>query len=226
MSEGGVARPMEVPPGLVDDAVAARLRGLPPAYPGSMLSMAGLRPGAVGVLEAGVRAVSPVRTYGRRNGREGQLCRVTLAQGRDEVDLVLWDDETRLAAAAGPLRPGARVRLRGASVKAGYRGGLELALGGAVLEPVEAPPLRSALEGLLVSIGDVRSDGRGAGTRFNAEVRLATPGGEVAFVAWDEAVKAVRALGVGSRVRVHGLAPHPWLEAWFVAAEAARVEPL
>src|SRR5688500_17144992 len=66
------------------------------------LRLGDLQVGQVGVLEAEVRAVAPVRSYQRKRGGDGLLVRVTLADRSGEADLVLWDDEVRLTK-DGPL---------------------------------------------------------------------------------------------------------------------------
>src|SRR5688572_18471856 len=122
------------------------------------LQVAGLEPGDVGVLDVQVRGVSPARTYDRKRGGQGLLQRVTLADATGEVDLVLWDDETRQAK-DGPFQAGAFLRLRGAAVKAGHRGGVELGLGSALVETAPERPVGRPIEGTLASLGEVRPVG-------------------------------------------------------------------
>jgi hypothetical protein len=136
---------------------------------------------------------------------------------------VLWDDETRHAR-DGLLQPGRTVVLRGATVKAGYRGGVELGLGSAVLEAIDAPAA-AALEGRIAGIGAVRPVGGGTDLRFNADVQLVTTQGTVEATCWDDALKAIRALGAGHDVRIEGAEANPLLPGrWTVPAEA-RVLP-
>jgi len=187
------------------------------------LRIATLEPGQAGVLDVQVRAIGPVRTYARRRGGEGLLQRVTLADATGEADLVLWDDELRQAK-DGPLQPGAFVRLRGAAVKAGHRGGVELGLGSAVVEALPAQEQAAAtVEGTLRSFGEVRPVGDPPAVRFTMECALDTAAGPAHVVAWDAAVKALRLARPGDRVRIDGAQRNPFLDGWWTAPAAARV---
>jgi hypothetical protein len=214
--------------GLVDAATAARLaRARSGEDTARRLRVAALEPGQVGVLDVQVKAVGPPRPYARRNGMQGLMQRVTLADGTGEVDLVLWDDERRQCQ-DGPLQPGAFLRLRGAAVKAGHRGGVELGLGSALVESLPAPPAAKAgpLEGTLRELGEVRPVGSPPAMRFTMDAVLETAAGPVRLAAWDLAVKALRAVGVGGRLRISGAAPNPLLEGWWTVPADARVESL
>lgn len=196
---------------LVDAATQARLdAGDGPRR----LTVAELAPGAWGVLEARVARAGTVRPYRRKQGGEGLLGRVTLADPTGEVELVLWDDETRLLREPH-LQPGARLLVQGATVKAGYRGGLELALGAGRLEPVaaDAPPAARDLTGILV-----RLDPRGE------TVDLVLAGADPAMAVLPAPLAA--GLAVPMRVRVAGVVPHPLLDGWFQATAGTRVERL
>ena len=206
-------------PDLLDPSAAARLAA---ARAGADLAvhlrLGDLHPGQVGVLEAEVRAVAPVRKYQRKRGGEGLLVRVTLADRSGEADLVLWDDEVRLAQ-DGPLQPGAHVRIHGPLVRAG-RGTsspAELGLSGAEIVPLPAGAEATA-DGLLVGIGPTRPVGDPPALRFTCELTLDTPTGPLRVVAWDAAVKAALAAGVGTRVRVRGR-PNPFLDGWWTATK-------
>lgn len=186
------------------------------------LRAATLEPGRSGVLEATVRQVSPPRTFQRKRGGEGSLQRVTLDDGTGEVELVLWDDEARFVR-DGPLVPGARVRLRGPTVREGWRGGVELHLGACVPEPLDE---RVAVDvvGEVVGLGETEPVLDGDGPRFRAEVRLRSDAGEVLVVLWDDALKRVRDGGEGTWWSLSGLTPHPALEGWFLG-DGATVRP-
>jgi len=188
------------------------------------LRIADLAAGDVGVLEASVEQVGDVRPFRRRRGGEGLLCRVTLADATGQVDLVLWDDETRWTR-EGPLLPGAAVRLHGPTVKAGFRGGIELHVGAARLDAVSQEAGRS-LEGSLGPVGDARVVGAPPHVRFNAEAVLDTAEGEVRVVLWDACLKAARELLPGARVRLDGATPHPALDGWFLAKDGATLRRL
>jgi hypothetical protein len=196
------------------------------------LQVATLEPGKTGVLDAQVRTVAPSRTYDRKRGGQGLLQRVTLADATGEVDLVLWDDELRHAGPTGAFQPGAFLRLRGAAVKAGHRGGVELGLGSALVEPVaapaDAPP--SALVGVVRAFGEVRPVGAPPALRFSMETTLETLDGTLRVVAWDQAVKQLRAAGLGVRVRIANCTRNPFLDGWWtspgpVEATAERSPP-
>lgn len=188
------------------------------------LQVSSLEPGQNGILDVQVRALSPSRTYERKRGGQGLLQRVTLADSTGEVDLVLWDDELRHAAPAGAFQPGAFLRLRGAAVKAGHRGGVELGLGSALVEPLAAAgaPAGAAapttLEGLLGAFGEVRPVGAPPAMRFTMEAALETATGNVRVALWDQAVKQARACGERSRVRLSGCTPNPLLDGWWTCA--------
>jgi hypothetical protein len=204
--------------GLVDGATLERLRraragtDLP-----NRLALARLAPGDVGMVEATVAQVHPARGYGRKGGGQGELCRVTLRDGSGEADLVLWDDEVRHVR-GGLLVPGARIRLRGAAVKAGYRGGVELGLGSAVLERVEAPAA-ATLAGTLAALGPTRVLD-GPPVRFQADAVVRTEAGERSVVLEGDLLLKARA---APGARLEGLAPHPALDGWLLCTPATRV---
>jgi hypothetical protein len=203
--------------GLVDEGAWRRIQR---ARAGSdlpnLLRLGHLAPGDVGVVEATVAQVHPARTYDRKRGGRGELCRVTLADATGEADLVLWDEELRNAR-DGALTPGARVRLRGPAVKAGYRGGVELGLGSAVLERIELPA--ATLSATLVSVGETRILD-GPPVRFQADAVVRTPSGERTVVLeGDLLLKARSAPGA----TLDGLAAHPALEGWLLASAATRI---
>jgi hypothetical protein len=183
----------------------------------NLLRLATLAPGEVGIVEATVAQVHPARPYDRKRGGQGELCRVTLADASGEADLVLWDDEVRHAR-GGVLVPGARVRLRGPAIKPGYRGGVELGLGSAVLERIDAPS--ASLSATLVSLGETRVL-EGPPVRFQADAVVRTPEGERTVVLEGEPLKRARA--AAGPVRLEGLVAHPALDGWLLATPATRI---
>ncbi|HEX2066669.1 MAG TPA: hypothetical protein VHI93_07645 [Candidatus Thermoplasmatota archaeon] len=189
------------------------------AEPPNLLRVGSLAPGDVGVVEATVAQVHPARPFARMRGGRGELCRVTLADASGEADLVLWDDELRHVR-DGTLASGARVRLRGAAVKPGYRGGVELGLGSAVLERIDVPAPK--LAATLVSLGPTRVLD-GPPPRFQADgvVRLVDDGRERHMVLEGETLRQVRA--ADGTVRLEGLLPHPALDGWLLCTAATRV---
>ncbi len=190
--------------------------------PATHLHLGRLEIGQIGLVEAEVRAVGVVRAYNRKRGGQGLLVRVTLADATGEADLVLWDDEVRQAQ-DGPLAPGSQVRLHGPVVKAGRGGGVELGLGGAevVALPASQAPTRT-LQGLLLEIGDTLPIGTPPVLRFKADLLVQTRSGPVHVVAWDAAVKAALAAGLGAVIDVQG-APNPLLDGWWTAQDITPV---
>jgi hypothetical protein len=211
--------------GLVEPATLKRLRQAQEGHDTSRhLAIAALAPGGVGILEATVAQVGAVRDYTRKRGGKGELCRVILSDGTAEVDLVLWDDEVRHTR-DGLLRPGARIRLSGATVKAGYRGGVELGLGSARLELVPPTPSSPAYRftGVLQELGETRIVGEPPNERFQADAVVASDGAESRIVLEGETVKAARAMGAGATIILEAVIPHPVLPGWFLATPGTRL---
>lgn len=209
----------------LEEATRARLAAAHAGNdPAVRLRLGGLRVGDVGVVEAEVRAVAPVRGYARKRGGEGLLQRVTLADATGEADLVLWDDELRLVR-DGPLQSGAHVRLHGPLVKAGRAAGtVELGLGSA--EVVLIPPAPAAtVEGRLVGIGPTRPVGVPPAMRFTCELTVETLRGPLRAAAWDAAVKGALAAGLGARVRLHGRL-NPFLDGWWTVDAVETLGPV
>ena len=133
------ARGQGVEPPALDPATGQRL-----AHTGEgqdtarHLTIATLEPGTFGVLVATIVQVEPVLPYRRKAGGEGLRGRLRLADSTGEVELVLWDDETAHVR-DGTFAAGRRIVLRGASVKPGYRGGIELGLRGARWDVDDGP---------------------------------------------------------------------------------------
>ncbi len=110
----------------LDDAMAGM-------HSPKLLRVADLRPGDIGVLTVRVLDLDH-RGFRRKDGSDGRLCRVRLTDGSAEVALVLWDGDAERAWA-----PGTWLRIAGATVKDGYRGGMELARGAGLIEEIESP---------------------------------------------------------------------------------------
>ncbi len=121
-----------VPSDLLEPATAARLARALAGEPSERhLTIRELQPGDAGVLEVEVVRWGPTRSYNRKRGGSGQLARLMLADATGEVEMVLWDDEV---ARLREWPPRTWLRLRGAPVKAGWKGGVELGLGSARVE--------------------------------------------------------------------------------------------
>lgn len=181
------------------------------------LQVGELAVGVWGVLDVAVTSVAPERAYNRRRGGQGRLCRVTLADATGEIDLVLWDDE--IDRTRELLATGAAVHLKGATVKEGWKGGLELGLGAAVLEAAaESTGPGAGLQGTFVSLTETApiAAADGGGVRFQAELVLETLDGPARVVLWDDAVRAAQALAPGAAVSIEGASRHPVLDGWWL----------
>ncbi len=186
------------------------------------LHVSDLHPGDAGVLTVSVVHVEAPRTFNRRGGGSGTLCRVRLADHTGEVDLVLWGDEVAKVR-DGTFAPGAALLLRGAAVKDGWKGGVELGLGSAVIEQVVGETPAGGIEGVVVRLSPTSIVGEPPAERFNADLHLDTPDGPATVVLWDGLVARANQLAPGGRVRVEGVAPHPVLEGWWIAEDGASL---
>jgi len=209
----------------LDPAVAARARAALAGRPSPrLLALGALVPGDAGIVEAQVRQVHPLRPFARARGGDGLVGRVTLGDASGEANLVLWDDETRLVQ-DGPFVPGARLRLQGVTVRAGRRGDCELALGAAVVTPLEGVEERTEdLEGTLLAVGPARVLGDPPRVRFQADAELAVAGGTARLAVEGEALLRVRRVLPGVPVRIRAVRPHPALEGWWLATPGTRIE--
>lgn len=226
---------MQLPKGLVAPRTAARLEAAATGHDQTRyLRVADLRPGAVGVLEVAVLDRDATRTFQRKNGTQGRLQRVRLADASGEIHLVLWDAD--IDAHAAVLQPGQGVRLRGPLVKAGYQGGLELSLAGTAVEPIpnQGSQPAEALEGTLAHLGATTVIEGLPETRFSAEATIVKrDGSEARLVLWNDAVKAARQAldehasnagddsAQGPWVQVSPVAQHPVLDGWWLAPDAS-----
>jgi hypothetical protein len=64
----------------------------------------------------------------------------------------------------------------------------------------------------------VRPVGAPPALRFSMDATLETLDGLVQVAAWDQAVKQLRAMGLGVRVRLEGCTPNPFLQGWWMCA--------
>lgn len=169
-------------------------------------------------VEVRVSAPPARRTFQRRDGGTGEVTNVAIEDATGRATLVLWDRDGDKAAG---LRAGSALRVVHARVK-DTKFGLELhaspwtvlEVPGAVspakaklLADVagEAPP---ALEGELVRIDPTRTFLKEAGgVGFAATVTLRVDGSDRRLHCYDEAVRAIRAVPLGARVRVTDVAP-------------------
>lgn len=79
-------------------------------------------------LTAKVVEVGTVRTFTRKDGTEGKVASVIIADDTGRIRVALWDDMTQ-AISDGHVTLGSFVQVRGAYVKKGFRDALELNLG-------------------------------------------------------------------------------------------------
>ncbi|MES2155668.1 MAG: SOSS complex subunit B family protein [bacterium] len=212
---------VDIPDGVLDADVAARL-GAPDQ--GRQLAVAGLLPGAIGILDVTVRQVQPARRYNRKRGGEGTMARVVLGDASGDIEMVLWDEETAHVAAGGPFQPGARLRVAGATVKAGYRGGLELGLGAARITIAAAtPPELATLLGTLHSVGPTRIVGDRPSLTFQGDVAVLTVGGVERLVVAGPLLQQVRAVAPGAQVEFQDVQRHPAVDGWWLTTPATTL---
>jgi len=186
------------------------------------MRVADLVPGDIGVLEVEVRQVKPTQVYQRKRGGEGLRARIVLGDASGEVEMVLWDDETRQVR-DGPFQPGARLLIAGAPVRPGFRGGVELGFPGARVT-VQPPLPDEQLEGIIDSLGPTRVVGEPPFT-FEAEATLRTQGGPQQVLLTGAALLAARGIPLGTNVLVHPVRRNPALEGWWWTTPATRCEP-
>jgi hypothetical protein len=216
---------VDLPDGLLEMATRRRLeRALTGGDESRRLALGDLQPGDAGVIEAVVRQVHPVRPYQRTRGGTGLIGKVTVADTTGEAVIVLWDDDTQALREDGPFQPGAALRIQGATVRAGRRGGVELALGSAVVTPIEAEARPTTdLAGTLLAIGPTRVVGAPPRLRFQADVQVEAAGGTANLVVEGDLVKSLRALLPGAPILLEGVAPHPLLDGWWLAGPGTRL---
>lgn len=205
-----------MPQGLLESGVHTRLRQIEGGMDtGRPLLVSDLTPGMVGIIEVEVRQVMPARTYPRRRGGEGLLAKVVLGDRSGEVEMTLWDEETAQIA-AGPFVPGALLRIAGATVKAGFRGGIELGLGVArVLPMAEATRGTGMVEGVLESVGPTRIVGDGPNQAFQADAKICQDGIPRQVVLTGPLLLQVRVLALGSALRLEPVEANTAVDNWW-----------
>jgi hypothetical protein len=199
---------------LLDEATRARKADPKPR----ILTVAQLEPNLFGVLDVTVQTISPVKTFQRKTGGEGQLRRVTLGDQTGEVDLVLWGSDVGLVTTE--FSQGRRIRMRGPTVKAGWQGGIELAWDGCIIEDAAQAPETKTIRGTLVKLGPTKVVGSPPQVRFQAEVTIESDGTPLQMTLWDDAVKQLRQVLPGAPIVIIGLTAHPSLENWYLGDTA------
>jgi len=173
----------------------------------------------VGVLSK----LSPITTFRRSSGDEGQVMRVRVVDETGRACLVLWGDKVDAAMKA---KRGWFLKVTAARVKQGIGGGIEVHAGkqSEITASPEVPvelkaPLLSTTKiselkpgmpdvdvlSKVVQIGPVREFERPSGeTGQVVDVILNDGSGSVRLVAWNEQAEAARGLSVGDVVLVEG----------------------
>lgn len=197
---------------------------------GAYVTLGELQGRADATVRVTIERIEPPRTFERAGRDPGRVANVVVSDATGEARIVLWDRDVEKTE-DGTLRPGARLTLVNARVKDG-RYGVELHVGpwsvlevegaldpakrklladvqtepeGARREAEEAP---TRLEGKLAWLAPTRTYRRpDGGVGFATDADIETAKGLCRLVAWDDAVKAVRGIPLGSGVKVEGLAP-------------------
>lgn len=217
--------------GLLDDEALALLvldeLGL---NEGAYATLAELKGRSEATVRARVERVEPARTFERAGRDPGRVVNVVVSDATGETRLVFWDKDTEKAE---ELRAGSHVTIVNARVKDG-KFGPELHVGpwsvleveGALdpakrklladVEPEKqlvqtklvTEELPTSLEGKLAWLSPTRPyRNPEGGTGFTCDADIETADGLRRLVAWDAAVKGIRATGEGQQLRVTGLAP-------------------
>lgn len=212
--------------GLLDDEALALLvldeLGL---NDGAFVTIAELSGRAEATVRCTIDGIEPPREFAREGRPPGRVCNCRVSDATGAARLVLWDRDVEKTE-DGTLVAGARVTLVNARVKES-RWGVELHAGpwtaieveGALtaaqrkliqdvaVEQAEAPraepeTLRGTLLGLTPTRTYRRDDG---GVGFACDLDVETDDGRVRVVAWDDAVKAARALRPLARVVIENV---------------------
>ena len=180
-----------------------------------------------------VERVEPTRTFERSGRDPGRVANVVVTDATGEARLVFWDKDVERVE---ELRPGVHLTVVNARVKPSSYGA-ELHVGpwsvldiegaldpakkklladvdadvrdrGPVQSKLPTEDLPIALEGALAWLSPTRPyRTKEGGTGFVCDADIETREGLRRLVAWDAAVKGVRGLAIGTRVRAEALAP-------------------
>jgi len=173
----------------------------------------------VGVLSK----LSPITTFRRSSGDEGQVMQVRVVDETGTVRLVLWGDKVNEAMKA---KKGWFLRVTAARVKRGIGGGIEVHAGeqSEIRASPEVPvelraPLISTTKiselkpgmpdvdvlSKVVQVGPIREFERSSGEKGQViDVILNDGSGSVRLVAWNGQAEAARGLSVGDVVLIEG----------------------
>jgi len=168
-----------------------------------------------------------VRKFKRRDGSEGKMASLVIADDTGEVRVVLWDDKAELVE-AGVLEVGQVIRIAHGYTREGLGGRIELHVGARGViqisppgveedefpspfpEPVEISSLRpgmgvASVEGFISAMREPRTFRRSDGSEGKVlRLTLSDDTGSVACVLWDSAAEACEGLEVGMRLRLLG----------------------
>jgi replication factor A1 len=173
-----------------------------------------------------VNAVSPPKTFVRRDGVEGQVARLMVSDDTGSVRVVLWNEKTDIIS-QGKVSPNQTVRISHGYVRAGLTGDPELNVGrrGTVVVLSSTPAFeretpQSSLKkirdlaegdyfvnfvGVVKGFSQVSSFRRANGMEGQVmRVRLADSTGRVRAVLWDDQVDSVKGTRRGDVLEVVG----------------------
>jgi ssDNA-binding replication factor A large subunit len=220
--------------GLLDDEAIGLLvldeLGLNDGAYATLVELAGRSEATVRVK---VERVEPTRTFERSGRDPGRVANVVVSDATGEARLVFWDKDVDRVE---ELRPGVHLTVVNARVKPSSYGNelhigpwsvldVEGALdparrklladvadagekGAPVQSKLQLEELPTTLEGKLAWLSATRPyRTKEGGTGFACDADIETADGLRRLVAWDAAVKGVRSVAPGARVRVEGLAP-------------------
>jgi replication factor A1 len=171
-----------------------------------------------------VLAVYPVRSFQRKNGREGKVVRVVLGDITGIVNVVLWDEQAEIA--EHRLKPEAVIRINHGYVRAGLDGKPELNVGRRGSVVIIPPNLRDdpsfvaketykkirnidendhyvSLTGRVELISAIsrfyRKNGREGQV---ARIQLADDSGRIVLVFWDEQTEVIERLRSNNVIKI------------------------
>ena len=173
-----------------------------------------------------VTAMSPPRTFVRRDGVEGQVARLVVADDTGSVRVVLWNEKTN-SISQGRVALNQMVRISHGYVRAGLTGEPELNVGrrGTLVVLASSPSVERELPqnfqkkihdlteddafvtivGVVKGTSPVSTFQRRTGIQGQVmRVRLADETGRITAVLWDDQVDAVADTGWGDIVEIEG----------------------
>jgi replication factor A1 len=173
-----------------------------------------------------ITALSPPRTFVRRDGVEGQVARLVVEDDTGSVRVVLWNEKTN-SITQGKIAPNQMVRVSHGYVRAGLTGEPELNVGrrGTIVVLSSSPAVERELSqssakkirdlaegdffvnvvGVVKGVSPVSSFQRATGTQGQVmRVRLADETGRVTVVLWDDQVDSLMDTRGGDVLEIEG----------------------